>query len=73
MDTDLSDLLALLDLTSLDDDLFQGESRMSMDNQKLGEFILEGLRPAARGDVRIVVAFDIDANGIVATNQECNF
>ena len=25
MDTDLSDLLALLDLTSLDDDLFQGE------------------------------------------------
>ena len=25
MDTDLSDLLALLDLTSLDEDLFQGE------------------------------------------------
>ena len=57
--------------TSVDDqtevriEVYQGESRMAVDNEKLGEFVLEGLRPAPRGDVRIVVSFDIDANGIV--------
>jgi molecular chaperone DnaK len=62
--------------TSVDDqievkiEVFQGESRMAMDNEKLGEFILEGLRPAARGDVRIAVAFDIDSNGIVNVTAE---
>ena len=29
--------------------------RMAADNEKLGEFILEGLRPAPRGDVRAAV------------------
>ena len=62
--------------TSVDDqievkiEVFQGESRMAMDNEKLGEFILEGLRPAARGDVRVAVSFDIDANGIVNVTAE---
>ena len=62
--------------TSVDDqtevkiEVFQGEGRMAFDNEKLGEFILEGLRPAPRGEVRIVVAFDIDANGIVNVTAE---
>ena len=62
--------------TSVDDqrevkiEVFQGESRMAMDNEKLGEFILEGLRPAARGEVRIAVSFDIDSNGIVNVTAE---
>ena len=47
-------------------EVFQGESRMSPDNEKLGEFVLEGLRPAPRGDVKIAVSFDIDSNGIVS-------
>jgi molecular chaperone DnaK len=51
-------------------EVFQGESRMSADNEKLGEFVLEGLRPAPRGDVRIAVSFDIDANGIVNVTAE---
>ncbi|MEE2828070.1 MAG: molecular chaperone DnaK [Myxococcota bacterium] len=51
-------------------EVFQGESRMSMDNEKLGEFILEGLRPAPRGDTRVSVSFDIDANGIVNVTAE---
>ena len=62
--------------TSVDDqrevkiEVFQGESRMAMDNEKLGEFILEGIRPAARGEVRIAVSFDIDSNGIVNVTAE---
>ncbi len=51
-------------------EVFQGESRMSADNEKLGEFVLEGLRPAPRGEVRIAVSFDIDANGIVNVTAE---
>jgi molecular chaperone DnaK len=43
---------------------------MAMDNEKLGEFVLEGLRPAIRGNVRIAVSFDIDANGIVNVTAE---
>ena len=62
--------------TSVDDqsevkiEVYQGESRMAADNEKLGEFVLEGLRPAPRGDVRIAVSFDIDANGIVNVTAE---
>jgi molecular chaperone DnaK len=54
-------------------EVYQGESRIAADNVKLGEFILEGLRPAPRGDVKVAVDFDIDGNGIVhvtARDQE---
>ena len=39
-------------------------------NEKLGEFILEGLRPGPRGDTRVSVSFDIDASGIVNVTAE---
>ncbi len=45
--------------------VFQGESRMATDNELLGEFVLSGLRPAARGEVKVRVNFAIDADGIV--------
>jgi molecular chaperone DnaK len=51
-------------------EVYQGEGRMAFDNEKLGEFILEGIRPAARGEVRIAVSFEIDADGIVAVTAE---
>ncbi len=51
-------------------EVFQGEGRMVEENQKLGEFILEGLRPAPRGEVKISVSFEIDANGIVKVTAE---
>ena len=50
--------------------VFQGESRMASDNDLLGEFIMEGLRPAPRGAVRIEVTFAIDADGIVHVTAE---
>ena len=47
---------------------FQGEREMASDNKLLGSFNLEGIAPAPRGIPQIDVAFDIDANGIVAVS-----
>jgi molecular chaperone DnaK len=57
--------------------VMQGESEKAEDNEVLGEFILTGLRRAAKGQVEIEVTFEINADGIVSvrakdleTNQE---
>lgn len=57
--------------------VFQGERAMAADNKLLGQFNFEGIPPARRGEPKIEVTFDIDANGIVnvsakdlATNKE---
>ena len=45
--------------------VLQGERTMSNDNKKLGDFKLDGIRPAPRGTPQVEVTFDIDANGIL--------
>merc|ERR1712173_134904 len=45
--------------------VFEGERAMTKDNNKLGEFQLQGIAPAPRGTPKITVTFDIDANGIL--------
>jgi heat shock protein 1/8 len=45
--------------------VYEGERQFTKDNNKLGEFLLEGIRPAPRGVPHIKVAYDIDANGIL--------
>jgi molecular chaperone DnaK len=45
--------------------VLQGERPMAADNKSLGQFILDGIPPAARGIPQIEVTFDIDANGIL--------
>jgi len=45
--------------------VLQGEREMARDNRRLGQFKLEGIRPAPRGVPQIEVTFDIDSNGIV--------
>jgi len=45
--------------------VLQGEREMAADNRRLGNFKLEGIRPAPRGVPQIEVTFDIDANGIL--------
>ncbi|WP_035952704.1 molecular chaperone DnaK [Parafrankia sp. EUN1f] len=45
--------------------VLQGEREMAADNRTLGRFRLEGIRPAARGEARVNVTYDIDANGIL--------
>ena len=43
----------------------QGERPMFADNKLLGNFKLDGISPARRGEPQIEVTFDIDANGIL--------
>jgi molecular chaperone DnaK len=45
--------------------VLQGESPRSRDNVSLGEFELQNIQPAPKGEPRIRVRFSIDANGIV--------
>ena len=48
--------------------VMQGEGARAADNDLLGEFILNNIPPARKGEPEIEVAFDIDANGIVSVS-----
>lgn len=50
---------------SVEVQVFQGERAMAQDNKKIGQFQLEGIQPARRGEPQIEVTFDLDANGIL--------
>jgi molecular chaperone DnaK len=45
--------------------VLQGEGSRADDNSSLGEFILQGITPAPRGESLVEVSFDYDVNGIV--------
>lgn len=45
--------------------VLQGERKQASGNKSLGQFNLEGIRPATRGVPQIEVTFDIDADGIL--------
>ena len=46
--------------------VFEGERTLTKDNNKLGDFQLDGIPPAPRGTPQIEVTFDIDSNGILS-------
>jgi molecular chaperone DnaK len=55
----------------------QGESARFSENTRLGELELSGLKPAPRGEVKVLVTFELDADGILnvrakdpSTNRE---
>ncbi len=48
--------------------VLQGESGTAIENDLLGEFVLQGIRPAPKGEPEVEVTFDIDANGIVSAS-----
>jgi molecular chaperone DnaK len=50
--------------------VMQGEKENAEDNELLGEFILTGLRRAAKGQVEIEVTFEINADGIVSVRAK---
>jgi molecular chaperone DnaK len=53
----------------------QGESSRFAENTRLGELELSGLKPGTRGDVKILVTFELDADGILnvrAKDKETN-
>jgi L1 cell adhesion molecule like protein len=45
--------------------VFEGERQFTKDNNKLGEFTLQGIPPMPRGVPQIEIAYDLDANGIL--------
>jgi molecular chaperone DnaK len=48
--------------------VLQGESDTALENDLLGEFVLNGIRQARKGEPEVEVTFDIDANGIVSVS-----
>jgi molecular chaperone DnaK len=50
---------------AVDIKVFQGERELVQYNKLLGEFKLDGIAPARRGQAQVEVTFDIDANGIM--------
>ena len=55
---------------AVDIHVLQGERELARDNRTLGNFRLEGIRPAPRGAAQIEVTFDIDANGILTVTAK---
>jgi molecular chaperone DnaK len=51
--------------TRVEIDCCRGESRRYSENEPLGQLLLEGLPPKARGDLKIEVCFRVDADGIL--------
>ena len=45
--------------------VYEGERGMTKDNNKLGQFSLEGIPQMPRGQPQIEIIYDIDANGIL--------
>jgi molecular chaperone DnaK len=56
--------------SAVDIHVLQGERELARDNRTLGNFRLEGIRPAPRGLPQIEVTFDIDANGILTVTAK---
>jgi molecular chaperone DnaK len=52
--------------------VYQGESEIakSASNRLLGEFNLEGIRPAPRGEPQIEVSFSLDKNGVLTVKAK---
>jgi len=50
--------------------VFEGERQLTKDNRIMGQFNLNGIPPAKRGEPQIEVIFDIDANGILNVSAQ---
>lgn len=50
--------------------VLQGERPMASQNKSIGQFNLTGIAPARRGEPKIEVTFDIDANGILSVSAK---
>ena len=55
---------------AVDIQVLQGEREMANDNKRVGNFRLDGIEPAPRGQPQIEVTFDIDANGILKVSAK---
>jgi len=55
---------------AVDIHVYQGERKMAKSNRLLGNFRLEGIERAPRGQPQIEVTFDIDSNGILTVTAK---
>jgi molecular chaperone DnaK len=53
------------DQTVIDVNVLQGERELAADNMTLGRFELAGITPQTRGEAKVEIIFDIDANGMI--------
>jgi len=58
------------DQTSVEIHVVQGERAMAVENMTLGRFVLEGIPTAPRGEPKIEVTFQIDADGILQVTAQ---
>jgi molecular chaperone DnaK len=56
--------------TAVDVKVLQGERQLASENRTLGNFRLEGIRPAPRGAPKVEVTFDTDSNGILTVTAQ---
>ena len=56
--------------TTVEIRVLQGERPMARDNKDIGRFILDGILPAKRGVPKILVSFDINADGILTVTAK---
>jgi molecular chaperone DnaK len=50
--------------------ILQGERKRASDNKSLGQFNLEGIRPAVRGAPQIEITLDVNADGILEVSAK---
>jgi molecular chaperone DnaK len=50
--------------------IYQGERPKAVENTRLGEFMLHGIKPARAGEPEIEVTFHVDADGILHVSAE---
>jgi len=56
--------------TAVDISVYEGERKTTEGNNLLGEFTINGIERAKRGEPQIEVTFDLDANGILNVNAK---
>ncbi|RMG19816.1 MAG: 2-alkenal reductase [Deltaproteobacteria bacterium] len=45
--------------------IYQGDGKMVSENELLGDFLFEGIKPGPKGSVRVEVTFDLNVEGIL--------
>lgn len=59
------------DQTSVNISIYEGERPIAEDNHFLGSFNLNGLPQMPKGECKIKISFQLDANGLLNASAQC--